>query len=156
QINSAVAAKINEAPQWSGELARYVATSQSTAPPDETIELAKRHLLDTLAAIVACRDLDAATVSRKFALAQSAGARVAPIVGTHDRATLLDAIFGGAMCAHSAEINDFCPSAFTQPGASIVPALLCLGVTRKVSGDAFLRAMIVGYEIACRLPKALG
>ncbi|HYM35648.1 MAG TPA: MmgE/PrpD family protein, partial [Steroidobacteraceae bacterium] len=153
---STSAPRLNEAPNWSSELTRYIVESQSAALPEEIRELAKRHLLDTLAAIVACRDLDAATVSRKFALAQSAGARTAPILGTTQRASLLDAIFAGAMCAHSAEINDYCPSAFTQPGASIVPATLCLGVTRKVSGDAILRATIMGYEIACRLPKALG
>jgi len=150
------APKVNQAAAWSADLTRYIATGQSAALPEEITELAKRHLLDTLAAVVACRDLEAPVVARRFAKAQSAGARTAPILGIGERAALLDAIFASAMCAHAAEINDYCPSAFVQPGASIVPAILCLGVTRKVSGDALLRSMIVGYEIACRLPKALG
>jgi 2-methylcitrate dehydratase PrpD len=157
--NATPAPAPSKAPQsanWSEPLARYIVASQTAVLPEETVELAKRHLLDTLAAIVACRDLSAATVARRFALAQSAGAKVAPILGTKERATTLDAILASAMCAHSAEINDFCPSAFVQPGASIVPATLCLGVTRNTSGNEFLRAMIVGYEISCRLPKALG
>jgi 2-methylcitrate dehydratase PrpD len=150
------AAKAVQGANWSEPLTRYIVESQTAVVPEDTIELAKRHLLDTLAAIVACRDLEAAKVARRFALSQSAGAKSAPILGTRDRAALLDAIFASAMCAHAAEINDFCPSAFVQPGASIVPAALCLGATRKISGTDFLRAMIVGYEISCRMPKALG
>lgn len=146
----------NQAPTWSADLTRYISHSQTAALPDDMVELAKRHFLDTLASIVACRDLDASTLSRRFALTQSAGAKTAPILGTRERAALLDAALASAMCAHAAEINDFCPSAFVQPGASIVPATLILGATRKSSGDAVLRAMIVGYEVACRMPKALG
>jgi len=142
--------------QWSGPLTRYIAASQTATLPAETVELAKRHLIDTLAAIVACRDLDAAVTGRRFALAQSAGAKVSPLLGTRERATLLDAVLGSGMTAHAAEINDFCPSAFVQPGASIVPTVLCLGDARNVSGAVLLRAMIVGYELSCRLPKALG
>jgi 2-methylcitrate dehydratase PrpD len=156
---TAPAPSVPRAPQsaaWSEPLTNYIVASPTATVPDEIIELAKRHLLDTLAAIVACRDLDAAKVARRFAIAQSAGARTASILGTKDRAALLDAIFASAMCAHAAEINDFCPSAFTQPGASIVPAMLLLGANRKATGDAVLRAIVVGYEIACRLPKALG
>jgi 2-methylcitrate dehydratase PrpD len=141
---------------WSEPLTRYIVASQMAALPEETVELAKRHILDTLAAIVACRDLEAAKVARRFALAQSAGAKTADLLGTRERAALLDAIFASAMCAHAAEINDFCPTAFVQPGAAIVPATICLGAARNASGNAFMRAMIVGYEIACRLPKALG
>jgi 2-methylcitrate dehydratase PrpD len=95
-------------------------------------------------------------LGRKFAKESSAGASVAPALGTRERYALLDAIFASGMTVHAAEINDFCPSAFTQPGASVIPATLCLGDVRNVSGEAFMRAMIVGYEISCRLPKALG
>jgi 2-methylcitrate dehydratase PrpD len=142
--------------EWSAALTRYIVESQTAKIDDQWIELAKRHLLDTLAAIVACRDLEAAKVARDFARAQSAGAKTAPVLGTRDRASVLDAVFASAMCAHAAEINDFCPSAYVQPGASIVPVTTTLGATRNLSGAAVLRSMIVGYEIACRLPKALG
>jgi 2-methylcitrate dehydratase PrpD len=152
----AATTKTVQAANWSEPLTRYIVESQTAPLPEETVELAKRHILDTLAAIVACRDLDAATLARRFALVQSAGAKTAPILGTRERAALLDAILASAMCTHAAEINDFCPSAFVQPSASIIPATLCVGATRNSSGSAFLRSMIVGYEVACRFPKALG
>jgi 2-methylcitrate dehydratase PrpD len=142
--------------EWSEALATYISTSQTAAIPEDTRELARRHILDSLAAVVACRDLEPATLARRFVAEHSAGTTAAPILGTRERRALLDAIFASGMTVHAAEINDFCPSAFTQPGASIIPATLCLGDARNVTGEAFLRAMIVGYEIACRLPKALG
>ncbi len=43
-----------------------------------------------------------------------------------------------------------------QPGPSIVSAALALAETRGLSGEAVLRAVITGYEIAGRMPKALG
>jgi 2-methylcitrate dehydratase PrpD len=142
--------------RWTEALSEYVASSQSASVPEEIRELARRHILDSLAALVACRDLEPARLARKVATAWSAGARTAPMLGTTDRAALLDAIFASAMTLHAAEINDFCPSAFTQPSASILPATVCVGDVRNVSGEALLRAVVVGYEITCRLPKALG
>ena len=147
---------MQEAPEWSSKLTTFITGMRDAELSEDLLELAKRHVLDTLAAIVACRDLGPAKVGRNFAMVQSAGASIAPILGTQERAALLDAVFASAMCAHSAEINDYDPSAYVQPGASIVPAALCLGVTRKVTGAAFLRAFIVGYEISGRLPRALG
>jgi 2-methylcitrate dehydratase PrpD len=65
-------------------------------------------------------------------------------------------VFASAMTAHGAEINDFIPSAFVQPGPSIVSATVALAEQRRLPGAAVLRSVIVGYEIASRLPKALG
>jgi 2-methylcitrate dehydratase PrpD len=162
QPGSAVAQSAPAAPapvqsaDWSEPLAKYIATSQTAAIPEETRELVRRHILDTLASIVACRDLQAAEVARAFVKVQSAGAQAAPILGTKERASLLDAILASGMTAHAAEINDFCPSAFTQPGASIIPTTLCAGEMRNATGEQLLRAVLVGYELTCRLPKALG
>jgi 2-methylcitrate dehydratase PrpD len=156
QAPTATPRKIQSAPGWSEALAQYISTSQTATIPEETRELGRRHILDTLAAIVACRDLQASQVARAVVKTQSAGATAAPILGTKERSSLLDAILASGMTAHAAEINDFCPSAFTQPGASIIPVTLCAGEMRNASGEAFLRAMLVGYEVACRLPKALG
>ena len=60
------------------------------------------------------------------------------------------------MAGHATDINHYCPSAFVQPGAPIVSATLCVGAWRGLTGEELLRAVIVGYEICCRLPKALG
>ncbi|MDO8802450.1 MmgE/PrpD family protein [Phenylobacterium sp.] len=139
-------------------LSAYIARSQAAAIPENFRSLARLHILDTLASIVACRDLAPARLARDFAIAQSGDARrsAATILGTTATAALGDAAFASAMAAHGAEINDFIPSAFVQPGPAVVSVALALAEQRGLSGEAVLRAVITGYELAGRIPKALG
>lgn len=139
-------------------LSAYLAASQTAIIAEDVRARARLHILDTLASIVACRDLEPAVLARSFACAQSGDARAnaATILGTHDRAALMDAVFASAMAGHGAEINDFIPSAFVQPGPAVVSAALALAEQRGASGEAVLRAVTVGYELAGRIPKALG
>jgi len=138
------------------ELARFIAESSTAAWPEEILELGRRHILDTIAAIVVCGERDSARLAREFAHRQSGQAGAAPILGTRQRASLPDAVFASAMTAHGAEINDFCPSAYVQPGPAVVSAGLCVAAVDHSPGPVLLRAVIAGYELTCRLPKALG
>jgi 2-methylcitrate dehydratase PrpD len=139
-------------------LAAFIAGAKGRAPDPEHAELARRHILDTLAAIVACRDLEPAVLARNYArfLSGGEGPSAVTILGTNDRAGLVDAVFAGAMTGHGAEINDFIPSAFVQPGPAMVAVALALAQARGLSGADVLRAVIVGYELSGRTPKALG
>ena len=141
-------------PTLTRQLAGFIAGIDANEPPPGAAELAALHLLDTLASIVACRDLRAGEVARAYARAHAPGD--VPVLGTRDRATLLDAAFASAIIAHGAEINDFCPAAFVQPGPGVVSTALCLGAARGASGRAVIRAITAGYEVACRLPRAIG
>ncbi len=119
-------------------------------------ELASLHVLDTLASVVACRDLDAARVGRDYAIANSGGCGAVTILGTDQKASLTDAVFAGAMAGHAAEINDFIPSAYVQPGPAIVSTSLGVAEQRGASGSAVVRAVVIGYELSARVPRALG
>jgi 2-methylcitrate dehydratase PrpD len=143
-------------PSPMGPLSKYISESQTAPIPDDIRELSKRHILDTLASIVACSQLKPAQLARDFALFNSGQTQTAHLLGTNTKTALLDAIFANALTAHGAEINDFCPSAFVQPGPPIVATVMGIGETFASSGEQLLRAVIVGYEISCRLPKALG
>lgn len=154
--NPQLARKQLDGPSPLGPLSKYIFESQTATIPDDVRELSKRHILDTLASIVACSQLKPAQLARDFALFNSGDAGSVHLLGTNKKATLLDAICANALTAHGAEINDFCPSAFVQPGPPIVSTVMGIGETFAVSGDQLLRAVIVGYEISCRLPKALG
>lgn len=149
---------VGPSPQVTAPLSAFIAGSQAMPIPEEILDLGRRHILDTLASVVACRDLEPSTLARKYALAQSGDARrsAATILGTRDRAALVDAVFASAMTAHGAEINDFIPSAFVQPGPAIVSAAIALAEQRRRPGSAVLRAVLTGYELAGRIPKAIG
>jgi len=142
-------------PGITARLAEYVAASPTRELPRDIAEKAALHVLDTLAAVIACRDLEPARVARAYATRNS-GALTTPILGTAETASLTDAVFATAMTAHAAEINDFCPSAYVQPGPAVVSTALLLGHDRRIDGTRLLRAVVAGYEVACRLPKAIG
>lgn len=149
---------MNDAGAVGPALCAYIAGGQTATVPESFRSLGRLHILDTLASIVACRDLAPAKLARDFALAQSGDVRrsAATILGTSATAAIGDAAFASAMAAHGAEINDFIPSAFVQPGPAVVSVALALAEQRGLSGEAVLRAVITGYELAGRIPKALG
>ncbi|MDP1874500.1 MmgE/PrpD family protein [Phenylobacterium sp.] len=137
-------------------LSAYVAGALAADPPASHRELGRLHILDTLAAMVACRDLEPALLARNYALSLSGPCGTTTMLATNERAGLVDAAFASAMTGHAAEINDFIPSAFVQPGPAVVSVTLALAETRGASGADLLRAVMAGYELAGRLPKALG
>ena len=66
-------------------LSQYIAASPRAVLPDEIRELGKRHILDTLASMVACRDLQPAVLARRYAAAMSGGGP-STILATSERA----------------------------------------------------------------------
>jgi hypothetical protein len=91
-------------------ISSYIANIRTAQVNPEFLELGKRHILDTLAAAVSCKDLEPAMLGRKYALAKSADAKNgATMLATKERVGLVDAAFGSAMIVHGSEINDFIP-----------------------------------------------
>ena len=145
-------------PEWQPvmpALTQYIASAADHPVPGEIRERARLHILDTLASIIACHSLEASTLGRKYAAAMG-GTGESPILASLQTASAVDAVFASAMTAHAAEINDFIPSAYVQPGPSIVSAALETARSRRRNGKDLVSAVIVGYEIAGRLPKAIG
>ena len=137
------------------ELTAYIAGAASHPVPGNIRERGRLHILDTLASIIACNSLEAARLARDYAAAMSPGGQ-SPILGSMQSASPVDAVFASAMTAHAAEINDFIPSAYVQPGPAIVPTALETARLSGRTGRQFVGAVIAGYEIAGRLPKAIG
>ena len=140
-----------------GTISEYIAGIRTADVDPEFLELGKRHILDTLASAVSCKDLPPAMFGRKYALMKSADAsNAATMLATKERVGLVDAVYGSSMIVHGSEINDFIPSAFVQPGPAVVSAALALAENRGGTGSDVLRAVVAGYELCGRIPKALG
>lgn len=140
-----------------GTISEYIANIRTANVDPEFLELGKRHILDTLASAVSCKDLPPAMFGRKYALMKSADAKnAATMLATKERVGLVDAVYGSSMIVHGSEINDFIPSAFVQPGPAVVSAALALAENRGGTGSDVLRAVVAGYELCGRIPKALG
>ncbi len=135
-------------------LADYIVDGRTAPLPDAVRELARLHILDTIVSAMACRDLEPSRLARSFARTQGTGAST--ILGSSERTSLSEAAFAGAMSANAAEINDFIPSAFVHPGPAVLAVALAVAQQNGASGERVLRAIVTGYELAGRLPKALG
>jgi 2-methylcitrate dehydratase PrpD len=136
-------------------LSEYMAAVKGRALPAEAIEKAKHHILDTFAAMLSGSKLPPGQAALALARAQ-AGRRVATVVGSTIVTGPIDAALVNGVLAHSDETDDSHAASQSHPGASIVPAALAMSEDVGASGERFMRAVVLGYDIGPRLTMALG
>jgi 2-methylcitrate dehydratase PrpD len=136
-------------------LSDYMAATKDRALPPDVAEKAKHHILDTVAAMVSGSELPPGRAALALARAQ-AGRQVATVVGANILTGPMDAALVNGVLAHSDETDDSHGPSQSHPGASIVPAALALGEEIGVSGERYLRAVTLGYDVGPRMTMALG
>lgn len=57
---------------------------------------------------------------------------------------------------HGFELDDLLSAAVIHPGTVIVPAVLAAAEGGHASGEALLRAIVIGYEVTARISLAMG
>lgn len=122
--------------------------SWADVPPDAQ-HAARRCLLDLCAALIAGRGTELSGIVRRVALATFSG----------DEATLLldgrrvgvpGAVLAHGMTIDAMDVHDGYRPAKGHAGVNVFPAALALGEKLGWSGEAFLTALVVGYEVALR------
>ncbi len=115
---------------------------------------ARRHLIDTLAAMIAGA-LQPATqaVLQAYRLAGVATGEVA-VPGMTQRFDALHAAYLAGTACHGLEVDDGYRPGSVHPGAVVVPAALALAVAHGRSGADLMRAIVAGYEVVCRIAAA--
>jgi 2-methylcitrate dehydratase PrpD len=136
-------------------LSQYMAAAKDRPLPAEAAEKAKHHILDTIAAIVSGSELPPGRVALALARSQ-AGRPVATVIGSTVVTGPIDAALVNGVMAHADETDDSHGPSQSHPGASIVPAAFALGEELGASGEHYLRAVTLGYDVGCRHTMALG
>ena len=136
-------------------LSGYMAGAKERALPPDVIDKAKHHILDTFAAMLSGSELPPGRAALALARAQ-AGRPSSTVVGSNVLTGPIDAALVNGLLAHSDETDDSHGPSQSHPGASIVPAALALGEDIGISGQHYLRAVTLGYDIGPRLTMALG
>ncbi|MDB6170045.1 MAG: MmgE/PrpD family protein [Verrucomicrobia bacterium] len=152
---AAPAAGADASPSPIGRLGAYMSEAAGREISPEATEKAKHHILDTIAAMVSGAELAPALVAFKYARAHS-GERTATIVGSDLLCGPAEAALINGMLAHSDETDDSHAPSQLHPGCGIVPAALAAGEHFGNSGTVFLRAVVLGYDLAARFDMALG
>ena len=136
------------------DVCRYIANGSTTELPAEVIEKTKHHILDTFAAIVSGSTLKPGQSARKHVEAQGGNAE-AQVAASKLLTSAINAAFANGMMAHSDETDDSHRKTLVHPGASTVPAALAMSEKEGADGRTFLRSVVVGYDIGCRIILAL-
>jgi 2-methylcitrate dehydratase PrpD len=132
-------------------LAEYMLAARQVALPVEVIQKGKSHILDTFAAIVSGSTLKAGKLGLQHARAQG-GQEECAVLGSNFRTTPINAAFANGMSAHADETDD--SNSQLHPGCAMVPAALAVAESQNRNGEAFLRAVILAYDIGFRFHVA--
>ena len=135
-------------------LAGYMAAARERALPADVDLAAKHRLLDSLAAIVSGSTLLPGQMAEKYV--RTLGGVPESMVMTTDVVTsAANAALANGMMGHADETDDFDPSSKAHPGCSVVPAAWAMAEREGASGTELLRAVALGYDVACRILLAV-
>jgi len=134
--------------------AAFAEASRRAPIAPEVLHHAKRAVIDWYAALLPGAVVPPATALER-ALADELDRGEARLALGRPATVRAAAIINGS-AAHTVEVDDIFRDGIYHPGAPTIPAALALAQARRASGEAFLRAVIVGYEISTRIGAAMG
>jgi 2-methylcitrate dehydratase PrpD len=137
------------------QLSAYMAAAANRVLPEEVLEKAKQHILDTLAAMISGSELPPGRAALKFARSYG-GRQVATVVASNIVCGPIEAAFANGVLAHSDETDDSHGPSRSHPGVSTLAAALAAGEQYTIGGAQFVRAVTLGYDIGTRVSMSLG
>src|SRR6266849_5616172 len=137
------------------KLSRYMSEASERALPDEVVEKAKHHILDTLAAMISGSEIRPGRAAMEFVRSYG-GKEVATVVSSNILCGPIEAALANGVMAHADETDDSHGPSRSHPGVSVVPAALAAGEQYAVSGTHFLRAVTLGYDVGTRVTMSMG
>lgn len=135
-------------------LSSYMSLARAQALPFEVVESAKEHVLDTVAAMISGSTLSPGRIALRYA--RECGSGKCTIVASRHRGDPVGAAFVNGMLAHSDETDDSHSPSHSHPGCGVVPAAIAAGQRFGITGEQFLRAVVLGYDVGTRITMALG
>ena len=135
------------------DVVRFITDTPAEAIPPEAITAAKRALLDTAGVTLAGVPEDGPTIVRELAAENGPGP--VSILGSDQRALLLDAALATGTAAHALDYDDTTVPLHGHPSAPLLPAVFALAEERGCSGPALLDAFVIGFEVEARLGHAV-
>ena len=116
---------------------------------------AKRCLLDTLSIAAAGSQTALALIMKSLVTTHYLGQQSSSLLFSQATASPLGAALYGAAAIDSLDGHDGHVLTKGHVGVSVIPALIALAEHKKLSGENFLKAIVIGYEIATRAGVAL-
>jgi len=135
------------------QIADYAVKEQTSKLSADVIHHAKRAVIDWYAALLPGSRIAPATLLEQ-ALAEDLDRGRARLANGR-RATLRAAALINGAASHSVEFDDIYRDAGYHPGSPTISAALAAAQATGVSGETFLRGVVVGYEVSTRIGEAV-
>ncbi|MCC7426572.1 MAG: MmgE/PrpD family protein [Alphaproteobacteria bacterium] len=136
-------------------IADYAIAERTRALPAEVFHAAKRAVIDWCAATAPGAVVMPAT-GFAAAMAEELDHGKARLFPSGRAATTRAAAFINGAASHTVEFDDIFRDAIYHPGTPTVAAAMAVADTLGASGEAFLRAVIIGYEVSTRIGVVMG
>jgi len=121
----------------------------------QTIEYAKKAILDTIGVAVGGSNTKASSMLDNF-IRNFGDKEESSTVGKGSfRTSCLNAALVNGFKAHVLDYDDIYPEMSGHPSAPLVSAIISLGEKEEISGEKFLEAYIAGFEIQSRLAEVI-
>jgi 2-methylcitrate dehydratase len=134
-------------------LAAYADALRYADVDGATIEAVKSHLIDTLGCAIAAFDERPVRICREVAGA-IATPNGATIIGTERRVSPDLAAFANGAAARYHDLNDVYVSRLTIHPSDTIGGCLAIAETERASAEGLITAIVLAYEINCRLLDA--
>lgn len=118
--------------------------------PVDTVNKAKRLMLDTLGVCVGSTGLDFGVATTKLVKTWGGGPE-STVIGGKGRSSAQNAAFCNGVLAHGQDYDDTHTESVVHPSAALVPVALATGERAGLSGKAVLANLIGGLETTIRL-----
>ena len=141
--------------QITHKLCQFLDEARHVQLDERTIEKAKHHIVDTIAAMISGTALHVGHKALN-ALPSFEGLPEATVFGQAKRYPAYWAAMFNAMLAHADETDDSHETSITHPGCGIVPTAMAMAQREKKGGMDFIRAVCAGYDVGPRITEALG
>ncbi len=137
-------------PEYLDRICRFVVKTDFGDFGSNVVERAKKVLYDTIGAIAAgAQNKEPAEMAKR--LVPYSGPPTSTVIGQRKRADGMNASLLNGTAGTWLELDEGNQFARGHAGIHVVPATLAMGEERGLSGREVLTALILGYEIACRL-----
>jgi 2-methylcitrate dehydratase PrpD len=133
------------------ELSEFVAQTKYSEVPQRVVERAKTCLLHDLGVALAGRraePLAHALVAKHYAVPQES-----TLFWNGAKVSAEGAALGNAALMHARTQDDTHFPSSTHTGATVIPAALAIAEAERRTGEEFLAAMVLGYEVAGRIGR---
>lgn len=120
--------------------------------PAEAIQKVKTALFDMLSCAYEAQDLP---WSQQAVAIASRSRGDAHVIGTALRVPVSEAAFVNAILGHGLVREDMHTGSVSHLGVVVLPTLLALAESKKVSGRDFILAAVCGYEAGCAVGRAV-